>query len=39
MKAFGLRLVANFETVAAVHRALADGGARITGILTGGKRG
>jgi hypothetical protein len=39
MKAFRLRFVANFESVAAVQRALADGGAKIAGILVGGKRG
>lgn len=39
IRTFGLRRAANFETVAAAHRALADGAAKIARILTGGKRG
>ena len=38
----GLRarvIAANFETVAAVHRALADGAAKVAGILAGGRHG
>ena len=32
-------IAARFETVAAVNRALADGAAKIAGIIGGGKRG